>query len=96
MATIEQLKEAIDAGKTALFLHPASRLGPKYVDTQTRICKREEGYVYQLSYPQFHEQPQPTLYKDWDELLARLGGVVVQSDVWQIEEKQQIIGTECR
>ncbi len=71
-------------------------LGPRYVDTEIRVFKSEQGYMYQLSYPQFHEQPQPTLYKDWDAILARLGDAVAWSDVWQIEEKHQTIGTERR
>ena len=91
MATIEQIKGAIDAGKTGLLFLPSSRFGVRYVDTETRVLKDARGYVYRLNYPQFHEQPQPVLYKDWDEILARLGGVVVRSEDWQIEENRQTI-----
>ncbi len=88
MAMIEQLKGEIDAGKMALLCVPMSRYGPRYLDTEIRIFKEAQGYVYQLSYPRQQDQPQPAYYQDWGALLERLGGVLLGSDEWQIGRKE--------
>ena len=88
MVKIDQLKEQIDAGFTARLFLASSQFGPKYLDTETRIFKDAQGYIYQLSYPQQLDQPKPVCYPDWDALLSRLGGALLSRDDWQIESRQ--------
>ena len=87
MATLDQLKVQIDAGFTARIFLASSQFGPRYLDTETKVFKDAQDYVYQLSYPQQLDQPKPSCYPDWSALLNRLGGTLLSRDDWEIESK---------